>query len=234
MTAQIRDRVFRAEAVDQSLQGDQLAVTTLVAANVDTVVVVPDILEGGGDVSLAGSIHGRGYINSPLLLPQDQWLFLAFARFRCGGKAVSSVAVMLPSGKRGKVMRIMILKRLSAILIVAIILTTGAQAQTVAPYPPLVTDMAAHLEAYNRVNNPQAGLSVNKVAQKPVKPAARTSRYAKLLKTENDQDWKINSKVVTSIGMGLAAAIALGLAAILGDDDDTSTSSTSTTTSTTE
>jgi len=56
---------------------------TLVTANVDTVVVVPDILEGGGDVSLAGSIHGRGYINSPLLLPQDQWLFLAFARFRC-------------------------------------------------------------------------------------------------------------------------------------------------------
>lgn len=60
-----------------------LAVATFVTANVDTVVVVPDILEGGGDVSLAGSIHGRGYINSPLLLPQDQWLFLAFARFRC-------------------------------------------------------------------------------------------------------------------------------------------------------
>jgi hypothetical protein len=81
--AKVWDRVVGPKALDQVNQRNQLSMATLVTANVDTVVVVPDILEGGGDVSLAGSIHGRGYINSPLLLPQDQWLFLAFARFRC-------------------------------------------------------------------------------------------------------------------------------------------------------
>ena len=126
------------------------------------------------------------------------------------------------------------LKRLAAVMIAANFLTIGVQAQTVAPYPPLVTDMKAHLEAYNRVNNTQAGSPVDKVVRKPVKTTGQTSRYAKLLKTENEQDWKINTKVVTSIGMALAAAIALGLAAILGDGDDASTSITSTTTSTTE
>ena len=144
----------------------------------------------------------------------------------------ATVAICWQSGIEGcqaelgsqKQVILIMLTRLAAVLIAANILTTGVQGQTTAPYPPLVTDMAAHMEAYDRVNNPQAKSAVNKAAGKAVKPVARTSRYAKLLKTENDQDWKINSKVVTSIGMGLAA--------ILGDDDDSS--STTTTTSTTE
>ena len=79
--AKVWDRVVGPKALDQVNQRNQLAVATYVTANVDTVVVVQYVLEGGWDVGLAGSIHGRGYINSPLLLPQDQWLFLAFARF---------------------------------------------------------------------------------------------------------------------------------------------------------
>jgi hypothetical protein len=47
-------------------------VTALVATDVDVVVVVPDVLEGGWDVGLAGSIHCRGYISSRLMLPQGQ------------------------------------------------------------------------------------------------------------------------------------------------------------------
>jgi hypothetical protein len=161
--------------------------------------------------------------NMPLIFPSVVAI--------CCAPDIEGCQVELGSRKQVK---IMMLKRLAMVAIAANFLATGVQAQTAAPYPPLVTDMAAHLKAYNRVNNPQAGAVVNNVARKPVKPVARTSRYAKLLKSENEQGWKINTKVVTSIGMGLAAVIALGLAAILGDDDDTSTSSTSTTTSTSD
>jgi hypothetical protein len=50
VTAQIRHRIIQPKAVDQSLQRDQLAVTALVTAYVDAVVVVLNVLERGEGV----------------------------------------------------------------------------------------------------------------------------------------------------------------------------------------
>ena len=123
----------------------------------------------------------------------------------------------------------MILRYIFAVCLAAGFFVTGVQAQTTVTYPPLVSDVQAHQKAYNRTTGDQP----TRVAKKAVSTSPRTSRYAKLLKSQEEENgWKINSKVVTSLGFGLAAVIAIGLAAILGDDDDTSASSTSTTTST--
>lgn len=46
MAAQIGDRVVRAEPVNQVLQWDQLAVAAFVTADVDTIVVIHDVLQG--------------------------------------------------------------------------------------------------------------------------------------------------------------------------------------------
>jgi hypothetical protein len=123
----------------------------------------------------------------------------------------------------------LILKRLVTAAVMMQLIVFGAMAQTTVPYPPTVTDVKAHQDAYGRSNIVSAGSQDSK----PVRSSARTSRYTKLLKQETGTEgWKINSKVVTSLGFGLAAIIGLGLAALLGDDDDPAASSTTTTTST--
>jgi hypothetical protein len=64
--AEVRHWVISPESVDQILQRDQLAVTALVAAYVDPVVVIEDVLECGGDIGLAGSGHDAGVITALL------------------------------------------------------------------------------------------------------------------------------------------------------------------------
>ena len=58
MTAQIGDRVIKSKAFDQVLQRDSLAVATFVTANVDTVVVIKDVLQGCRGVLLVWLGHG--------------------------------------------------------------------------------------------------------------------------------------------------------------------------------
>jgi hypothetical protein len=50
MAAQIGDGVFGTETVNQILQRDRLAVATFVTADVYPVVVILDVLKGGGCV----------------------------------------------------------------------------------------------------------------------------------------------------------------------------------------
>ena len=126
-------------------------------------------------------------------------------------------------------------ERLIKCIVIALLLTQltsfDSFAQTVVQYPPLVTDVPAHQKTYGRASSPSSSPESRVTNQKVTK--VRKSRYTNLRKLQTTEEpWKINSKVVTSLGFGLAAVIALGLAAILGDDDDIATSSTTTTTST--
>jgi len=58
MTAKVWDRVVGPEAIDQVNQRNQFAVTALVTANVDTVVVIKDVLQGCRGVLLVWLGHG--------------------------------------------------------------------------------------------------------------------------------------------------------------------------------
>jgi len=110
-------------------------------------------------------------------------------------------------------------------------------AQSVAPYPPLMSDMAAHMKTYADQN--QAAMAASpraaQVNTKPKRPARVKPRQNRYARADQQTGFQITSGLASSIGVGILAAIGLAISLIISDDDTATsdgTSSTSTTTST--
>ncbi len=123
-------------------------------------------------------------------------------------------------------------------LIVATTKVDVVAAQSVAPYPPLMSDMAAHTKAYSSQNQAAAKAASPRAAQvstKPKRPARVKPRKNRYARADQQTGFQITSGLASSIGVGILAAIGLAISLIISDDDTATsdgTSSTSTTTST--
>jgi len=111
-------------------------------------------------------------------------------------------------------------------------------AQSAAPYPPLMSDMAAHSKAYSSQIQAAAKAASPRAAQvstKPKRPARVKPRKNRYARADQQKGFQLTSGLASSIGVGILAAIGVAISLVISDDDAATsdgTSSTSTTTST--